>query len=166
MRRVQERDVSFIGAERMRLQQLLDGKISNQKRKEINRKLNILSAFNVIETFKPHTELWDFSLPSHQKRIITRINDNKHPMNKCIFKIKIWILIGFSLELINWGFFSRWEWRYHNALEHFNFRWDSFICFPRKNCPKGELSWPINNNSKQRTITITDDVLTFEFGRT
>lgn len=57
MRRILERNVNFIGAEQMRLQQLLDGKISNQKRKEINQKLNILSAFNVIETAEPHTEL-------------------------------------------------------------------------------------------------------------
>lgn len=57
MRRILERDVSFIGAERMRLQQLLDGKISDQKRKEINQKLNILSAFNIIEKAQLHTEL-------------------------------------------------------------------------------------------------------------
>lgn len=57
MRRILERDVNFIGAERMRLQQLLDGKISDQKRKEINQKLNILSAFNIIEKAQLHTEL-------------------------------------------------------------------------------------------------------------
>lgn len=49
MKRIQERDIDFIGAERIRLQQLLDGKISEQKKKEINQKLNILSAFNVAE---------------------------------------------------------------------------------------------------------------------
>lgn len=57
MRRILERNISFIGAERVRLQQLLDGKISDQKRMEINQKLNILSAFNVIEQTEPHTEL-------------------------------------------------------------------------------------------------------------
>lgn len=57
MRRILERDIGFIGAERSRLQQVLDGKISDQKRKEINQKLNILSAFDVIERANPHTEL-------------------------------------------------------------------------------------------------------------
>lgn len=57
MHRTLERGIDFIGAERMRLQQLLDGKISDQKRMEINQKLNILSSFNVIEKVAPHTEL-------------------------------------------------------------------------------------------------------------
>ncbi|XP_055315696.1 protein windbeutel [Sitodiplosis mosellana] len=57
MRRILERNISFIGAERSRLQKVLDGKISDQKRKEINQKLNILSAFDVIERAEPHTEL-------------------------------------------------------------------------------------------------------------
>lgn len=59
MQRTLERGVAFIGAEQMRLQQLLDGKISDQKRMEINQKLNILSSFNVIEKFRPHIELWN-----------------------------------------------------------------------------------------------------------
>lgn len=49
MRRVLERDINFIGAERMRLEQLLDEKISDRKRSEINQKLNILAAFDVVE---------------------------------------------------------------------------------------------------------------------
>lgn len=57
MRRILERDIGFIGAEQSRLQQVLDGKISDLKRKEINQKLNILSAFDVIERADPHTEL-------------------------------------------------------------------------------------------------------------
>lgn len=62
MRRVLERDISFIGAERMRLEQLLDEKISDRKRSEINQKLNILAAFEVTQTMiadvaPPHTEL-------------------------------------------------------------------------------------------------------------
>lgn len=57
MQRILERDIDFIGAERSRLQKVLDGKISNQKRKEINEKLNILSAFDLIERAEPHTEL-------------------------------------------------------------------------------------------------------------
>lgn len=57
MQRTLERDIGFIGAERLRLQQVLDGKISDQKRKEINQKLNILSAFDVIERAERHTEL-------------------------------------------------------------------------------------------------------------
>lgn len=57
MRRILERDISFISAERMRLQQLLDEKISDQKRKEINQKLNILSGFSVNKIIAPHTEL-------------------------------------------------------------------------------------------------------------
>lgn len=50
MRRIIERDITFIGAERMRLEQLLDEKISDRKRSEINQKLNILAAFDVFET--------------------------------------------------------------------------------------------------------------------
>lgn len=57
MRRILERDIGFIGAERSRLHQVLDGKISDQKRKEINQKLNILSAFDVIERAELHSEL-------------------------------------------------------------------------------------------------------------
>lgn len=57
MQRTLERGISFIGAEQMRLQQLLSGKISDQKRKEINQKLNILSSFHVIGTPEPRTEL-------------------------------------------------------------------------------------------------------------
>lgn len=56
-----ERDINFIGAERMRLEQLLDAKISDRKRSEINQKLNILAAFNISETtadiVPQHTEL-------------------------------------------------------------------------------------------------------------
>lgn len=47
MKRIQERDIEFIGAERLRLKQILEAKISEQKRKEINQKLNILSAFQL-----------------------------------------------------------------------------------------------------------------------
>lgn len=50
MRRILERDINFIGAERMRLEQLLVGKISDRKRDEINQKLNILAAFDLSET--------------------------------------------------------------------------------------------------------------------
>lgn len=50
MRRILERDINFIGAERMRLEQLLAGKISDRKKDEINQKLNILAAFDVSET--------------------------------------------------------------------------------------------------------------------
>lgn len=57
MRRVLERGFGFIGAERLRMQQLLDGKISEQKRMEINQKLNILSAFDVLERAELHSEL-------------------------------------------------------------------------------------------------------------
>lgn len=62
MRRVLERDINFIGAERMRLEQLLDEKISDRKRIEINQKLNILAAFAVSDTMiddavQQHTEL-------------------------------------------------------------------------------------------------------------
>lgn len=64
MRRALEKGIGFIGAERMRLQQLLSGKISDQNRKEINQKLNILSAFSAIGKVMPplptspaHTDL-------------------------------------------------------------------------------------------------------------
>lgn len=53
MRRVLEKGIGFIGAERTRLQQLLSEKISDKKRKEINQKLNILSAFGAIEKVMP-----------------------------------------------------------------------------------------------------------------
>lgn len=61
MRRVLEKDIDFIGAERMRLEQLLRAKISDRKRSEIDRKLNILAAFDVSEATataeSQHTEL-------------------------------------------------------------------------------------------------------------
>lgn len=57
MKRIQERDIDFIGAEQMRLQQLLNEKISDQKKTEINQKLNILSAFVVKENRVSHNEL-------------------------------------------------------------------------------------------------------------
>lgn len=59
MKRIQERDIEFIGAEQMRLQQLLEEKVSEQKKKEINQKLNILSAFDVVKQSTPklRTEL-------------------------------------------------------------------------------------------------------------
>lgn len=61
MRRICERDISFIGAEWKRLEQLLHEKISDRLRNEINQKLNILAAFNVSDTIHDtvpqHTEL-------------------------------------------------------------------------------------------------------------
>lgn len=57
MRRIQERDIEFMGAERLRLQQLLDAKVSEQKKKEINQKLNILSAFNLDSVSHSRSEL-------------------------------------------------------------------------------------------------------------
>lgn len=57
MQRIQEKSVSFIGVERMRLNQLLEANVSDQKRREINQRLNILSAFHVIKDANHHTEL-------------------------------------------------------------------------------------------------------------
>lgn len=57
MHRIRERDVEFIEMEQLRLKQLLNQKIAEQKKTEINQKLNILSAFDVKTDQKPHTEL-------------------------------------------------------------------------------------------------------------
>ncbi|XP_031627556.1 protein windbeutel [Contarinia nasturtii] len=54
MRQILQKDIYFIGAERTRLQQILNGKISNEKRKEINHKLNILSAFHKPTDYTTH----------------------------------------------------------------------------------------------------------------
>lgn len=57
MQRIREKDVGFIEAEQLRLKQLLNEKISEQKKAEINQKLNILSAFDVKISQVSHTEL-------------------------------------------------------------------------------------------------------------
>lgn len=57
MKRIRERDVGFIEAEQLRLKQLLNQKISEKKKYEINQKLNILSAFDVNNSQVTHTEL-------------------------------------------------------------------------------------------------------------
>lgn len=57
MQRIIERDVGFIKAEQLRLKQLLNQKMSKQKKSEINQKLNILSAFDIKISQLPHTEL-------------------------------------------------------------------------------------------------------------
>lgn len=45
MKRIQEKGLNFVSSERKRLQQLLIGKVSDNKKAELNQKLNILSAF-------------------------------------------------------------------------------------------------------------------------
>lgn len=57
MQRIKETNVGFIEAEQLRLKQLLNQKMSEQKKFELNRKLNILSAFDVRIRQVPHTEL-------------------------------------------------------------------------------------------------------------
>lgn len=57
MQRIREKGVGFIEAEQLRLKQLLNEKISEQKKAEINQKLNILSAFDVKISQVSHTEL-------------------------------------------------------------------------------------------------------------
>lgn len=46
MKRIQEKGLDFVSVEKKRLQHLLNGKISDNKKSELNQKLNILSAFN------------------------------------------------------------------------------------------------------------------------
>lgn len=48
MKRILEKDTGFIGAERVRLQSLLEGKISERNRLEMEMKLNVLSAFIIV----------------------------------------------------------------------------------------------------------------------
>lgn len=57
MKRILERDIEFIGAEQMRLQALLAGKISERNQKEIDQKLNVLSAFTMAKRQNMRTEL-------------------------------------------------------------------------------------------------------------
>lgn len=57
MQRIRERAIDFIEVEKLRLKQLLNEKISEQKKTEINQKLNIISAFDVKINQVPHTEL-------------------------------------------------------------------------------------------------------------
>lgn len=47
MKKVQEKGISFVQAERQRVKQLLTGKIIDAKKKELNLRLNILKAFEV-----------------------------------------------------------------------------------------------------------------------
>lgn len=57
MKRILERDTEFIGAEQMRLQALLAGKISERNQKEIDQKLNVLSAFIMAKRQNLRNEL-------------------------------------------------------------------------------------------------------------
>lgn len=132
MRRILERDVNFIGAERMRLQQLLDGKISDQKRKEINQKLNILSAFNIIEKAQLHTELWIFPIQNRN----TEIN-NKHLETRIKYEIANKIDRCLFLFIFKLWFYEQ---RMTNVIIlHLNistFNDYSFICFVHKQLSK------------------------------
>lgn len=59
MKRIEEKGLNFVTDEKKRLQHLLNGKISDNKKAELNQKLNILSAFNHDESLRTdsHTEL-------------------------------------------------------------------------------------------------------------
>lgn len=49
MKRIEQKGLEFVTTEKYRLQNLLSGKISANKKLELNQKLNILSAFNFDE---------------------------------------------------------------------------------------------------------------------
>lgn len=61
MKRIEEKGLGFVSGESKRLQHLLSGKISDNKKAELNQKLNILSAFNHDDLLRAnslaHTEL-------------------------------------------------------------------------------------------------------------
>lgn len=57
MKKMQEKGVNFANTERTRLQSLLNGKISDNKKAELNQKLNILSAYNYDAKTESRSEL-------------------------------------------------------------------------------------------------------------
>lgn len=57
MKRIQDKGLDFVAAEKKRLKQLLNGKISEKKKLDILQKLNILSAFESISNREAHAEL-------------------------------------------------------------------------------------------------------------
>lgn len=153
MRRILERDVSFIGAERMRLQQLLDGKISDQKRKEINQKLNILSAFNIIEKAQLHTELWIFPIQNrnteiNNKHLETRIKyEIANKIGRCLF-----LFLSYGSMNSKWWTLSYCTWTFQLLM--------IIVLFAlyTNNCPSGKLSWPINKSQQRTTYDNVDDI--------
>lgn len=56
MKRIQEKGLEFVSSERTRLKHLLTGKISDNKKSEIQQKLNILTAFNQNADIKVNVE--------------------------------------------------------------------------------------------------------------
>lgn len=57
MRRILDKGLDFVDNEKKRQRQLLTGKISDQKKVEVQQKLNILTAFEVNTYQKYHNEL-------------------------------------------------------------------------------------------------------------
>lgn len=57
MKRIAEKGLEFIDAEKSRIQNLLAGKMNDNKRAELNQKLNILSAFSYEEENPIRNEL-------------------------------------------------------------------------------------------------------------
>jgi len=57
MKRIQDKGLDFVAAEKKRQKQLLNGKISEKKKLDIQQKLNILSAFDSISNRESHAEL-------------------------------------------------------------------------------------------------------------
>lgn len=57
MKRIEDKGLDFVAAEKKRQKQLLNGKISEKKKLDILQKLNILSAFESISNREAHAEL-------------------------------------------------------------------------------------------------------------
>lgn len=57
MKRIQEKNLGFVTTEKKRQKQLLESKISDNKKKEIQQKIDILTAFETANNQKLRSEL-------------------------------------------------------------------------------------------------------------